>query len=80
MKQSSGPMPFGFRRDGDKLIPSIGFDAVERMAHLHAQGVQWALIGTALLSEGFVPPGNPFVWHPKTMQKCVKNYNEYKGR
>ncbi|MCD4707357.1 MAG: recombinase family protein [Candidatus Sabulitectum sp.] len=67
------PIPFGYKRDGDRLIPVVEeLQALEMMKHFRTQGKSYAWIAKHLIEES-VPTKNGGKWYPATVRRMLKN-------
>lgn len=65
-----GPVPFGWRRDGELLVPEPNEqEALTKVRAMYQQGVSYAKIGRWLGDAGFTPPQGGAAWHSASVRK-----------
>jgi site-specific DNA recombinase len=66
-----GPTPFGYAREGSKLVPiPREQNALTMMRSMHDAGNSLRAIGDALTSAGYVPPKGAS-WHANTVRRIL---------
>jgi len=66
-----GPTPFGYVREGDRLVPDpVQQDALTLMRRLDAQGASLRAIARELTRAGYAPPKGR-EWHAQSVRKVL---------
>jgi site-specific DNA recombinase len=69
-----GHTPFGYRREGDRLIPNPEtLAALVRARTMHAQGASLRQIGAMLASSGLKPPRGGDKWHANSVREMLRS-------
>ena len=67
------PVPFGYKRDGDRLIPVVEeLQTLEMMKDFRTQGRSYAWIAKYLIKES-ISTKNGGKWYPATVRRMLKN-------
>lgn len=72
------PIPYGYKRDGDRLIPVVEeLQTLEMMNDFRTQGKSYAWIANYLAGVR-IPTKNGGKWHPATVRRMLKNLQDEK--
>jgi site-specific DNA recombinase len=70
-KSVYGPTPYGYRREGERLVPdSVQQNALALMVRLDAKGASLRRIATALTEARFAPPKGR-AWHAQSVRRVL---------
>jgi site-specific DNA recombinase len=68
-----GPVPFGFRRDGELLLKdAVEFEALQRVVKMNRDGATLRAIAQWLTEAGLAPKRGGKAWYPGTV-RCLLN-------
>lgn len=73
-RQVYGAVPFGYRRDGDTLVPVPAQQAAfTRMRMMHAQGASLRQIAAMLHASGVQPPRGGSRWYASSVRDVLRS-------
>jgi len=73
-RQAYSPTPFGYRREGDRLITDPEQQAALAEARRMAEsGARLREIGEALIAMGVAPPRGGLKWQPSSVRSILRN-------